>query len=280
MFGRKKNNRFTAIFIDGLDVLLDVQQTVSTVWQQRHAPSNMGTILTKAINASDDPLDIALSSYVHAHAMSMPLYEPFHRIAFNQQAGISGNVWHHGKDYHATIKGTPERILEHCDLSENERESITAQLHAMSSTGEAIIAIASGILPRPIKNIDTLKKNEKLSFVGFVGLQMTVSSGAQRLLSKIKQSNISTYVSTGQHQVAAYCITRQLGIVVAPTEVLDAQRLEVMNTAEIQTALLLAKVFSRCAPEHKRRILSAIKSTNKSVATVSTFDDLQKLLAK
>jgi magnesium-transporting ATPase (P-type) len=280
MFGRKKNNNPTTIFLDGLDAVLDVRQTVNTVWQPRHAPSNMGTILTKAINASDDPLDIALTSYVHAHTMSMPLYEPFHHIMFNQQAGISGNVWHHGNEYHATIKGAPERILEHCDLSENERESITAQLHSMSATGEVIIAIASDVLPHPIKNVEMLKKNEKLSFVGFVGLQATVSSGARQLLAKAKQAHITTYAATGHHQLTAYYVTQQLDIAVTPTDVLDAHRLEVMNSDEIQNAVLSTNVFSRCTPQHKKHILSALKSNNKSVATVSTFNDLQKLLAK
>jgi magnesium-transporting ATPase (P-type) len=280
MFGRKKNNTVMTIFIDGLDAILDVQQTVSTVWQQRHAPSNMGTILTKSINASDDPLDIALASYIHAHTMSMPLYEPFHRIMFNRQTGISGNVWHHGNEYHATIKGAPEHILENCDLSENERESLTAQLHAMSSTGEAVIAIASGILPHPIKTVDTLKKNEKLSFVGFVGLRLTVSSSAQQLLAKAKQANITTYVATGQHQETACYVTGQLGIAVTPADVLDAQRLGVLNSDEIRKAILSINVFSRCTPERKKHIFSAIKAIDKSVATVTTFDDLQKLLAK
>lgn len=280
MFGFKKNHHHSAIVIDGTDAIVDDQRIATTVWQQRHVPSNIGTILSKAINISDDTLEIALMAYVHDRGMSMPLYEPFHRIAFTRQAGVSGNVWHHGADYHVTVKGIPERILEYCDMSENERESVTAQLHAMSATGAIVIAVATGMFTHSIKHLDNLKRNEKLSFVGFVSLQINVSAQARQLIAMAKPQNINIYLYTGQHHAATYSLTQQLGLALTPADVFDAPRLEVMDGDDIKNLVATTKLFSRCMPEDKKHILSAIKAVDPTVASVSTLQDLQKLLAK
>lgn len=280
MFGFKKNHHHSTIVIDGTDTIIDDQRIATTVWQQRHVPSNIGTMLSKAINTSDDTLDIALAAYVHSRGMSMPLYEPFHRIAYTRQSGVSGNVWHHGTDYHITVKGIPERILDYCDLSENERESVTTQLHAMSATGAVVIAVATGMFAYSIKHLDNLKRNDKLSFVGFVSLQINASAQARQLIEVAKAKNINIYLCTGQHHAATYYLAQQLGIALIPADVFDAPRLDVLNSDAIQELVATTKLFSRCMPEHKKHILSAIKAVDPTATSVATLQDLQKLLAK
>lgn len=279
MFGFKKNNHPSTIIIDGLDVIIDDQMTVSTMWQQRHVPSNLGMILAKAVDASDDSIDIALAAYIHTHGMSMPLYEPFHRIKFNRESGTSGNVWHHGSDYQVAVKGMPERIFEHCDMSENERESITMQLHAMSATGMIVIAVATGILPHGVKNLDSLKKNEKLSFVGFIGLQAEVSAEARQLILQARASHTTIFLCTGQHQFATYFLAQQLDLASTQGEVYDAEKLSVINETELDNIVTSTKIFSRCTSEQRRRIISAIKIPYTNSVTVTTLADLKKILA-
>lgn len=280
MFGFKKNHHHSTIVIDGTDAVVDGQRVATTVWQQRHVPSNIGTILAKAINTSGDTLDFALTAYVHSRGMSMPLYEPFHRMAFTHQSGASGNVWHHGTDYHIAVKGIPERILDYCDMSENERESVTAQLHAMSATGAIVIAVATGMFAHSIKHLDHLKRNEKLSFVGFVSLQVNVSAQARQLIAMAKPQNIKIYLCTGQHHAATYYLTQQLGIALTPADVFDAPRLDVIDGDDIQKLVATTNLFSRCMPEDKKRILSAIKVVDPTATSVTTLQDLQMLLAK
>lgn len=280
MFGFKKNIHPSTIIIDGSDVITDDRQITTTTWQQRHVPSNIAIILTKAIDASGDSLDAALVTYVNTRGMSMPTYKPFHRIPFTSQSGISGNVWHHGSDYHVTVKGMPERILSYCDLSENERESITTQLHAMSATGAIIIAVANGMIKHSIKSLDDLKKNDKLSFVGFVSMQATISNDARQLYAKAQAGGLNIYLCTGQHQAAAYHLANQLGIAGTLSDVYDARRLDIAGKDGIGSAIVSSRVFSRCTPADKKSIISVIKTIDPSAVTISTPADLKKLLAR
>lgn len=275
-FIRKHSRHPSTILIDGLDAVINDRLTVESVWQQSHMTSTIGDILSKAINDPGDQIDNALLEYLHSHTLSVPAYKPFHTIAFNPHDGISGNVWHHGEYYLPAIKGMPEHILEHCDMSENERESIMIQLHSMSATGDTIIAIATGLLTRDIKDIRHLKSNEKLSFVGFISLHAAVSSVAKQLLAN---TSASVYLVTGHHPAAAYAITHELGLTNSPNDVFDARRLDVMNTSEIHDTVTSAKAFARATPERKEHIFDAIKAIDKSAARITTLADLQKLLA-
>lgn len=275
-FMRKKPHQPSTIFIDGLSGVTTDQMSVATVWQQRHTISTIGDILSKAINDPADPIDAGLVAYINAHALTMPQRKPLHAITFDAHDGISGNIWHHGEYYLPAIKGMPEQILEHCDISDNERESIMIQLHSMAATGNTIIAVATGLLRRDIKDLRHLKNNEKLSFVGFVSLQMTVSSEAKKLLTSTKAA---IHLVTGQHPAATYAISQQLNLAAAPSDVFDARRLDVMNVSEILSTVASTKVFARATPERKEYIYDALKAGDRSVDRVSTLADLQKLLA-
>jgi Ca2+-transporting ATPase len=281
MFGFKKKTLPSTIFIENTDVLPDSKQAVASVWQQRHAPSNIGIMLAKSVNVPNDTLDIALADYVRVHGLSAPAHEPYRSIRFTEQSnGISGNVWHHGADYQVTVKGAPERILDLCDLSENERESITLQLHTLSASGADIIALAEGIFPHAIKKLTDLKSSEKLIFVGFVSLQMSVSSSARQLIALAKTQSMRIYLCTGKHQTASYYIAEQLGIAHSHTDVYDARTLDITHATDISAAVSSKNVFSRCSPQHKKQILAAVQSIDSSVRIVATPQDIQKLLAK
>lgn len=273
---RKKTRQPSTILIDGLTSVTTNRMAVSATWQQRHTISTIGDILSKAINDPADQLDAALVDYISTHGLTMPQLKPLHSITFDPLDGISGNIWHHGEYYLPAIKGMPERILEHCDMSDNERESVMIQLHSMAATGNTIVAVATGLLHRDIKDLRHLKHTEKLSFVGFISLQMTVSPEAKRLLADAK---VATYLMTGQHPAATYAITKQLNLATIPGDVFNARRLDVMNVSEILETVANTKIFARATPEHKEHIYDAIKAGDKTVVKVTTLADLQKLLA-
>lgn len=279
MFTFTKKSRPTTILIDNFTVLTDDQLTVDTIWQQRHVPSNLAYVLPQTITVSDDPLDKALTEYVKVRALSLPNHQPLHEFIFSHQTGVSGTIWHHGEEYQLAVKGMPERILELCDMSENEREVIMMQLHAMSGAGSYIIALATGITQRPMKHIDDLKKNEKLSFVGLVGLKIGVSSAARQCMTLAATQGISIYLTTGLYPVAAYYLANQLGMASRPSDVCDARQLDAVNSAALLTIVSTTNVFARTTSDQKEHIFDALKTIDKTTKTVKTLKDFEKLLA-
>jgi Ca2+-transporting ATPase len=66
-------------------------------------------------------------------------------------------------------KGSPERILSICDLSDEERRAAEEQINALSSEGLRVIAIAYSN-PKDISNIPPSIADCRLTLLGLVGL--------------------------------------------------------------------------------------------------------------
>lgn len=277
---KKKSLPTTTILIDSYAVLTGGQLIVNDTWQLRHAANNLAHVLAQAINQTNDPLDQALTEYMHIRALSLTPHKPLRTFDFTHETGASGAIWHHGAEYQLAIKGIPERILDHCDMSDNEREVIMMQLNAMSGKGSYIVALASGVIQRPIKHVNDLKKDEKLSFVGFVSLKLEMSSAARQCFATARDKGIVIYFATGLHPAAAYYLASQAGMVAHPNHVYDTRQLDTLNIANFITLISTAKVFARATTDQKQHILGNLKTVDQSTTAVSTLEQFQKLLAK
>lgn len=279
MFTFNKKPRPTTVLINSYEVITGDQLLVDDLWQQRHTPSNLAHVLGQAINSADNPLDKALTHYLNVRALSVIAHQPLYEFHFDHQTGASGTIWHHGPEYQLAIKGMPERILEHCDVSENERETVMMQLHAMSGTGSYVVALATGTVQRPIKKVSDLKKNEKLTFVGLVSLKLGVSSTTRQSIAAAKDKGISIYFATGLHPVATYYLANQLGMANKPGDVYDTRQLDTINPAGLLTIISTTNVFARASADQKAAILHALKTIDKTAIAVETLEDFKKLLA-
>jgi Ca2+-transporting ATPase len=279
MFIFTKKSHPTTILITSHRAITNNQLTVDDLWQERHAASNLAHVLGQAITKTDDPLDNALTHYLTARAMTVVSHQPLREFHFDHKAGTSGTIWHHGAEYQLAIKGMPERILEHCDMSENEREVVMMQLHAMSRAGSYVIALATGIVGRPIKKVSDLTKNEKLSFVGLVSVKIGIASAARQCVNTAKEKGITVYFASGTHPVAAYYLANQLGMASQPSDVSDARHLDTSNTAGLLMTIRGTKIFARANDTQKVAILNSLKAIDKTAVSVETLDDFKKLLA-
>lgn len=280
MFNFHKKAQPKTIILTSHTVLTGDEMVVDAIWQERHATSNLAHIAGQAINLTDDPLDKALTHYMNVRALSLATHQPIHDFSFSQESGISGTVAHHGETYQLAIKGLPERVLEYCDMSDNERELVTMQLQAMSNQGLYIVAIASGITLRPIKHLHDLKKDEKLTFTGLVGLKLGVSSVARQLITAAADQHINLYLCTGLHPTATYYLASQINLAMQPSDVYDARHLDVIRPEEIITLVAGTNVFARATSKEKASIKTAIQAIDDTATVVNTIEDFKKLLAK
>lgn len=279
MFTFKKEQLPKTILINSSRMLTSNELTVDSVWQSSAAEDLM-VILSKAINESDDPLDAALHRYMQVNSIVLPPHLPLHDTGFDRQSGISNTIWHYGADYQVVAKGMPEHILEKCDLSENEREALTIRMHSMSAFGAHIVAVATVTVKHPIKDLGDLRMNEKLTFVGFVSLQRTVSDEARQLITAASHRGITLYLTTAQHPAAAYSLAQRLGIASQLYQVVDARTFDVASDDNRAATLKTARVFARATAEHRQHITDILLDTDPRLSIVASLDDLRKLLAK
>jgi Ca2+-transporting ATPase len=269
----------STILITSHSALTGDQLTVGDQWQQRHAPNNLAHVLGQAITETSSPLENALTHYLKSHALPTVSRQPLHEFHFEQESGISGTIWHHGSEYQLAVKGTPERILEVCDVSENERESIVMQLHAMSATGASVIALATGIIRHPVKKVADIKKQGTLSFVGLVSLNLNITGAARRYITSAKEKGIAVYLASGIHPVTAYHIGNQLGIATKPSDVYNARHLDETDMAGLSSLVSTTNIFARMNDQQKHALLMTLQAIDKTTVGIETLEDFKKLLA-
>ena len=271
----------TTIATDKTGTLTKNKLTVQEVWQPRHSTSNLPSLVAHAVNRAShgmhDPLDMALHDYAEHERITLPKSTPAARFPFDQATAMSGNLWHHGSNLELVVKGAPEAVLAHSDLTEGEHEAALAALHTLTGQGYRVIAIAHVSLSRPIKSFNELNRSSRLTFDGYVAVADVLRPEAKKAISMALGAGVTVRMITGDHFETAYHIGRQLGMVESRTQVFDSRKMSVMTDDELRAIIDTTRVFSRVTPEHKYRILTLLKEKNITAMTGDGVNDVPAL---
>lgn len=269
----------TTIATDKTGTLTKNKLTVGTVWQLRPSPQ-FPKLVAQTINAQGgamlDPLDTALLDYAQEHNQRLSRYQPRESFPFDNRTSMSGNLWHHGDSFILAIKGAPETVLEHCSLSEGEREKIVAMLQQLSADGYRVIAIAEQQLKKEITSLKSSKKL-RMEFAGLVGVADVLRPEAKHAIQTATKAGVTVRMITGDHFETAYHIGRQLGMVSNRNQVFDSRTMTVMSDEELERAIDDVRVFSRVTPERKYRLLALLKKKNITAMTGDGVNDVPAL---
>ncbi len=173
------------------------------------------------------------------------------------------------------LKGAPERVLELCDHIHGpdgpaplDHEAVHAVAEEMAADGLRVLALAQLHLDEELAaRIDehTPPVPERLVLTGLVGMQDPPREGVRDAIARARHAGIRVLMITGDHAVTASAIADQLGISERP-ETLTGAEVEGMSDEALQDAVLEVDVFARVAPEHKLRVVRALRSHEQVVA--------------
>ena len=271
----------TTIATDKTGTLTKNQLTVQAIWPMPYAKGNFTELLARSITQTGkkllDPIDVALSMFADENKAQRPRQSPVKVLPFDQATAMSGNLWHSGERYELTIKGAPEHVLARCDLTENEREKTTRELHKLAGKGYRVLALAHTTLTKSIEAFGELPKKHRLSFFGFVAIADVLRPEAKKAIQTAISAGVSVRIVTGDHFETAYHIGRQLGVVKHIDEVFDSRHMHTLSDSELEKFIEKTKVFSRVIPEHKYRLLSLLKKKNITAMTGDGVNDVPAL---
>ena len=164
------------------------------------------------------------------------------------------------------MKGAPEVVLAHC-------EKVLTQRGAVPLTGEhkkliaeknsEFASAAFRVLGFAYK--DGADSGEKgMTFIGLIGLFDPPREEAAAAISECKSAKIRTVMITGDHAATAAAVARQLGI--NEKNVVTGEQIERMSERQLCEICKTVSVFARVAPEHKLRIVRAMKQNGEITA--------------
>ena len=169
----------------------------------------------------------------------------------------------------AYVKGAPETILERCDyvlhngrekkLSQEEHQSILKINEEMASGALRVLGMAYRKLPDDIlENFDEESVEQRLVFAGLMGMIDPPREEAKEANQLCQKAGIKTVMITGDHKLTAMSIARELGMLKSDMTLTGAE-LDEMSAEEFEKIVEDVVVYARVSPEHKLRIVKALK---------------------
>ncbi len=184
--------------------------------------------------------------------------------SFTNELKMMGHVWNHEKKIILAAKGSPERIIELCGLSEKDRENTEQKINEMSGQGLRVIAV--GIMkPDSLAEIPETLTDSRLTFCGLVGLSDPPRESVKNDIAVCSKAGIRVVMITGDNGITAAAIARQVGIQNCDN-IITGDMLNAMSDAELCQEVKAVSIFSRVVPEHKMRIVKAFKANGEIVA--------------
>lgn len=171
----------------------------------------------------------------------------------------------------AYTKGAPDILISLCtkimrrdgsieDITPQDVEDILAQNKALARQALRVLAMAF----KPVSEVPshpTPEQDEKdLVFTGLVGMIDLPRVEAIEAIKICKKAGIRVIMITGDYKDTAAAIARDLGIITDEDQVLAGPDLNQMDDAELEKVVKTVSVYARVSPEHKVRIVQAVKS--------------------
>ena len=165
-------------------------------------------------------------------------------------------------------KGAIDSILKVTDsiLIHGVVRKITAEDKAKIMQASDTMAVdALRVLGLAYRYNDTLAE-EKLIFVGLVGMIDPPRPEAKNAVSIFKKAGITTIMITGDHKTTALAIAKELGIADENGEALSGEEIDALSPEELKEKVKTVHVFARVSPENKVQIVTAVRANGNIAA--------------
>jgi P-type Ca2+ transporter type 2C len=226
------------------------------------------SILASEINATD-PMEKAFkdlgqkylgqTEHIHADWQLVGDYN------LTRQLLALSHVWKSpsGADFVIASKGAPEAVADLCHFNKAQMDELAENISKMASEGLRVLGVAKA----HFKEINLPEKQHDFNFefIGLVGLADPIRPSVPAAIKECYTAGIRVCMITGDYPVTAQAIARQVGL--TPIErYITGPEIDKMDDAELQKHIRSVSIFARVMPEHKLRIVNALKANGEITA--------------
>ena len=201
-----------------------------------------------------------------------------HRIAQPRAEDISPFYdEEHREWYVIAVKGAPDLVLNLCShyqrmddhtapLDEAQRKRVLEANDAMTQDALRVLGMAYRITPDLPDIEDVTAIEEGLIFVGLIGMIDPPRPEVPPALENGRRAGIRTVMITGDYPNTARAIAESIGLIRPGHKVLTGSEMNSMDDATLTREVMETDVFARVSPEHKMRIVEALRANGQVVA--------------
>jgi len=196
-----------------------------------------------------------------------------HRSDEDRPAGMEGEP---ASGYIAYVKGAPDVILPRCHsiledghsvgLTAARREHVANVNRDLGQEALRVLAVAYRTLGALPEQLDPETLEQDLTLIGLVAMIDPARPEVLPAVETARTAGIRTIMVTGDYVTTARAIAEQTGLLRPGGEVVGGTELNDMSDAELFERIEHVDVFARVSPQHKVRIVEALKAHDHVVA--------------
>lgn len=194
-------------------------------------------------------------------------------VPFTSERKLMSTVHKSGNDYLVACKGATEMLLDHCShyydkdgksqpLTAAIKEEILAKNLEFATQALRVLAFASKTLTQQPKG-ESATENDLI----FVGLQAMMDPPREEVIEVIhrvhEEAGMRVVMITGDYIETAKAIAKEIGIIGGA---ISGSELDKMSQEEFENRVEDISIYARVNPEHKIRIVRALKKHGHQVA--------------
>ncbi len=166
----------------------------------------------------------------------------------------------------AYTKGSPERILAMCGVSDTLKMEIESGITSQQEKARRVIAFAHKELGPEANAEDRCSIESNMTYDGFVAITDPLRSDVYEAVAHARSAGIDLKILTGDNIVTATAIADELKLLEEGHIAVEANRLECATDEEFAALLPEIRVIARSTPTIKMRVVNALKKLGHVVA--------------
>jgi Ca2+-transporting ATPase len=178
--------------------------------------------------------------------------------------------------YVAYVKGAPDIVLGLCNrvledgrefpLDESQRQRILEINAALASNALRVLGVAYRSLSEIPENPTPETVERDLVFMGLVGMIDPARPEVKEAIAVARKAGIKTAMVTGDYKNTAVAIAQELDLIIHEGQVLTGAELDEMDEEALAEIADEVDVYARVSPQHKVKIVEALKKCGHVVA--------------
>lgn len=177
---------------------------------------------------------------------------------FDARSKMITTVWEKNGKKYVFVRGAPEAVLAASNLSQPEKQAIESHFAAFAKEGLRVVAFGTKIDDQA----HTRKRHELeqgLEFLGIIGINDPPRPEVVRSIEQAKNAGIRTIMVTGDNELTALAIGREIGLIEKDEDILTGEDLEKISDGELSQLILKTSIFARTKPEDKLRLATLLQ---------------------
>ena len=177
----------------------------------------------------------------------------------------------------AAVKGAPDVVLDlctryqrmddtHIEMSAEHKAQILETTASMGRKALRVLAVAYRVEHEVPRDPSPEDVEHDFVFVGLLGMIDPPRPQAQPAIETARKAGIRTVMITGDYPDTAQAIGQEVGLLKDDRKVLTGMELDVIKAEALVDEVRKTDVFARVSPEHKVKIVNALKSNGEIVA--------------